>query len=376
MPVRICKGMHEALALLKGQRIGLVGNHTSVAQDMTHLIDVFGRADGAQLTTLFAPEHGFYGEMDVQLDSTTDPHTGLPIHSLYGDRRAPTPDLLRDLDALVFTIQDVGVRFYTYISTMYRCMEAAAEAGIGFVVVDRPNPITGARLEGNVTEPRFQSFVSIGPLPIRHGMAIGELAVMFNEIDGIGADLTVVKMPAWDRAHWFDQTDWPWVMPSPAMPTLDTAIVYPGTCLYESMNISLGRGTSRPFELIGAPWIDPFRLADAMNARDLAGVFFRPTYFVPTYRRYEGVRCGGIQIHVTDREAFLPVTMAIHLLLRIRDHHPDDFDWGPEDRLNRKMGTDRFRAQVEAGDTAEGIQEGWKKERKAFVAVREAYLMY
>ena len=371
-----CTGMNEALALLKGQRTGLVGNHTSVAPDMTHLIDVFGRAGGAQLTTLFAPEHGFYGEMDVQLDSTTDPHTGLRIHSLYGDRRAPTPDMLEGLDVLVFTIQDVGVRFYTYISTMYHCMAAAAEEGIGFYVIDRPNPITGTRLEGNVTEPRFQSFVSIGPLPIRHGMTIGELAMMFNETDGIGADLTVVKMPAWDRTHWFDQTDWPWVMPSPAMPTLDTAIVYPGTCLYESMNISVGRGTSRPFELIGAPWIDPFKLADSMNARDLPGVFFRPTYFVPTYRRYEDDRCGGVQIHVTDRDSFLPVAMALHLLLQIRDHHPDEFEWGPDDRLRLKMGTDRFRQQVEAGETAEGILGDWEEERRAFEAVREAYLMY
>ena len=376
MEGQICTGMDEALALLKGQRFGLVGNHTSVAQDMTHLIDVFQRAERAELTTLFAPEHGFYGEMDVQLESTHDPHTGLPIHSLYGDRRAPTPDLLEDLDALVFTIQDVGVRFYTYISTMVRCMAAAAEAGIGFYVIDRPNPITGTRLEGNVTEPRFQSFVSIGPLPVRHGMTIGELAMMFNDIDGIGADLTVVKMPMWDRAHWFDLTAWPWVMPSPAMPSLDTAIVYPGTCLYESLNISVGRGTSRPFELIGAPWIDPFKLADAMNASDLAGALFRPTYFVPTYRRYEGERCGGIQIHVTDRDVFLPVTMAIHLLLQIRAHQPELFDWGPEDRLCRKRGTDRFRQQVEAGVTAEGILDGWEEERRAFEAVRKGYLIY
>jgi uncharacterized protein YbbC (DUF1343 family) len=225
MNLSVVTGLEECLTCLKGTRIGLVGNHTSVGPDMAHLIGMFQDAEGVALSALFAPEHGFYGEMDVQLGSATDPHTDLPIHSLYGDQRAPTREMLEGIDVLVFSIQDVGVRFYTYISTMFHCMEAAAASGIGFLVIDRPNPITGTRLEGNVTEPQFQSFVSVRPLPIRHGMTIGELAMMFNEVYGIGVDLTVVKMPTWDRAQWFDQTGWPWVMPSPAMPTLDTAIV-------------------------------------------------------------------------------------------------------------------------------------------------------
>ena len=366
----------DSLACLTGARTGLVGNHTSVGQDLTHLIDAFRGADGIHLTTLFAPEHGFYGEMDVQLDSATDPHTDLPIHSLYGDQRAPTQEMLEGIDVLVFSIQDVGVRFYTYISTMFHCMAAAAANGIRFLVIDRPNPITGTRLEGNVTEVEFQSFVSVRPLPIRHGMTIGELAMMFNEVYGIGADLTVAKMSAWNRAHWFDQTGWPWVMPSPAMPTLDTAIVYPGTCLYEGMSISIGRGTSRPFELIGAPWIEPFALADEMNAKGLDGAYFRPTYFVPTYRTHEGVRCAGIQIHVTDREIFRPVAVAMHLLVQIRNNHPGDFEWGQEERVNRKFGSDRVRRQIEAGLSVEEMLSEWEEERKGFEEVRERYLIY
>ncbi len=368
--------LSDALNHLRGCRVGLVSNHTSVMQDLQHLVDVLRDCEDVALKVLFAPEHGFYGEMDVELDSAIDPRTGLPIHSLYGARRKPEIEMLAGLDVLLFSIQDVGVRFYTFVSTMYHCMVAAAEQGIGFVVFDRPNPITGMRIEGNVTEAAHTSFISVTPLPIRHGMTIGELALMFNDVYEMGLDLKVIQMPSWDRHHWFDQTEWRWVMPSPAMPNLDTAIVYPGTCLFEGMNFSIGRGTSRPFELIGAPWMDAFRLADAMNEKGLLGTFFRPTFFVPTYRTHKDTRCAGVQIHVTDREVFEPVRMAMALLAEIRGQYSGVLDWGSEERVHRKMGSPLVRKQVEAGVPVEKILEGWAAERKEFEQVRKDFLIY
>lgn len=374
MSTSVCNGLDAMLNTLEGQRVGLVGNHTSVTPDLRHLIDVLRERKGIALAALFAPEHGFYGEMDVEIASATDARTGLPVHSLYHAGRKPTPQMLENIDVLLFSIQDVGVRFYTYISTMYHCLEAAAQNGIGICVYDRPNPITGVRIEGNITEPEFTSFISIRPLPIRHGMTLGELALMFN--GEINADLTIARMASWDRRAWFDQTGWPWIMPSPAMPTLDTAIVYPGTCLYEGMNFSLGRGTSRPFELIGAPWMNPFALADAMNAKTLPGTYFRPTYFVPTARTCKDQRCAGVQLHVTNREVFEPVRTALHLLGEIRKRHGDVFDWGPDERVNRKMGSRRVRQQLEAGTPVEDMLVEWAQTRKPFEQVRNAHLLY
>ena len=371
----VCEGLEGTVRQLRGQRVGLVANHTAVTGDMRHLVDVLHES-GVNLVALYGPEHGFYGEMDASVASGSDPRTGLPMHSLYGAHRKPPLEILAGVDALVFSIQDVGVRFYTYISTMANCMEAAAEGGLGFVVIDRPNPITGVWLEGNVSEPAFQSFVAVRPLPIRHGMTIGELAGMFNDAYGIGADLTVARVPAWDRRAWFDETGWPWVMPSPAMPTLDTAIVYPGICLLGGTNVSVGRGTTRPFELVGAPWIDAFALADAMNAMTLAGVFFRPAYVVPTTSRHKGERCAGVQLHVTDREAFVPVRTAMHLMHEIRWLHPAAFAFQDSQRIDRIFGTERTRTQIESGMPPGEILTGWDEERRAFEQLREDYLLY
>lgn len=372
----VCENLGLALVGLKGKRIGLVANQTSVVEGMAHLVDVLLGIDGVEVAALFAPEHGFYGEMDSQIDSGIDSRTGLPIHSLYGKSRKPDPEMLEGIDVLVFSIQDVGVRFYTYISTMYHCMQAAADKGIALVVVDRPNPITGTRLEGNMSTEAFSSFVAVRPLPIRHGMTIGELAMMFNAVDEIGVELRVVKLGAWGRHLWFDETDVPWVMPSPAMPGLDTAIVYPGTCLYEGMNISLGRGTSRPFELVGAPWIDAFALSDAVNALCLLGTFFRPAYFVPMGSTHKGERCCGVQIHVMDREVFEPVKVAIHLLEEIRRLYPEEFEWGDPDRIDRKFGTDAVRKELDGGKSAEEFLEEWGDERRSFETVRSEFLVY
>lgn len=373
---RVLDNLTVAFDELAGKRVGLVGNQTSVLQGMTHLADALVRADSINLVALFAPEHGFYGEMDAQISSGTDARTGLPIHSLYGRSRRPSCEMLGDVDVLLFSIQDVGVRFYTYISTMYHCMEAVTHSGVGFVVVDRPNPITGTRLEGNVSERTFSSFVAVRPLPIRHGMTIGELAMMFKTVDEMSVDLTVVKMDTWERRQWFDETELPWVIPSPAMPNLDTVNVYPGTCLYEGMNISLGRGTSRPFELIGAPWIDAFALSDAVNDLGLPGTFFRPAYFVPMGSTHEGERCCGVQIHVMDREVFEPVNVAMHLLEEIRRLYPDRFEWGDPDRIDRKFGTDVVRKGFEAGKRAEEFLEEWRDERVSFEEVRREFLIY
>lgn len=372
----ISKNLEIALSRLRGKRVGLVANQTSVTTGMVHLVDVLRNTDGVQVAALFAPEHGFYGEMDTRIKSGKDARTGLPVHSLYGESRKPDPEMLEEIDVLVFSIQDVGVRFYTYISTMYHCMQSAAGKGVEFVVVDRPNPITGTRLEGNLSTTAFSSFVAVRPLPIRHGMTIGELALMFNAADEIGAALTVVKMSSWERHQWFDETDVPWVMPSPAMPNLDTAIVYPGTCLYEGMNISLGRGTSRPFELIGAPWIDAFALSDRANALDLPGTFFRPAYFVPMGSTHEGARCSGVQIHLMDREAFEPVRVAMHLLEEIRRLYPTQFEWGDPVRIDRKFGTDVVRKDLDKGKSSEELLAEWVDERRTFEAIRSEFLIY
>lgn len=317
---KVCVGLEELLGSesgrVAGRRVGLVTNPTAVDGEFRHAADLLHAMDGVRLAALFGPEHGIRGAaQDMEgIRSGTDPRTGAPVHSLYGsgpESLKPRPEHLEGIDVLVFDIQDVGSRFYTYVYTMSYCMEAAAEAGIEFVVLDRPNPITGARTEGPGLEPEQSSFVGRYDITIRHGMTAGELARLFNDREGIGCDLTVVACRGWTRGAWFDQTGLPWVIPSPNMPTPETALVYPGMCLVEGTEMSEGRGTTRPFEIFGAPWVDPWALAEALETEDLPGVRFRPLFLQPTSGKHSGVNCGGVQLHVTCRNDFLPVRTGV-----------------------------------------------------------------
>jgi uncharacterized protein YbbC (DUF1343 family) len=287
--------LNERRNLLRGARVGAVVHPASALSDLRHTADL-----------LFGPQHGARGEKQdnmVESDFYRDPDTRLPVHSLYGETRRPTEEMLKDVEVLIYDLQDVGTRVYTFIYTMAYCMEACALLGKRIIVLDRPNPINGRQVEGNRLDPNFSSFVGLYPIPMRHGMTTGELALLFNSEFGIHCDLTVVEMEGWRRNDWFDQTGLPWIPPSPNLPTPNSAIVYPGSVLMEGTCLSEGRGTTRPFELIGAPFIQSRRYAEILNAIGLPGVYFRPVYFQPTFQKWAGEMCGGIQIHVQEREA-------------------------------------------------------------------------
>ena len=371
----------ERLDLVKGKRVGLITNPTGVRADLTSGIDALHAQAGVKLAALFGPEHGVRGQAQAgeAVQSGTDPRTGVPAYSLYGNVRQPTAEMLRGIDLLLFDIQDVGTRVYTYIWTMALAMQAAARHGVPFVVLDRPNPIAGLAVEGPVLDRRFESFVGLYPIPVRHGMTAGELARLFNTEYGIGADLTVVSAQGWRRELWFDQTGLPWIMPSPNMPTLETATVYPGTCFVEGTNLSEGRGTTRPFELIGAPWIDPYALADDLNARGLPGVRFRPVYFAPTFSKHAGQTCGGVQLHVIDRQGFHPVATGVHLLDATRRRWPDRFQWqqsGGSFSIDRLAGTDALRLALDRGMPPGQIIASWEEGVRGFLQLRQKYLFY
>src|SRR5512143_1127473 len=285
---------------LRGSRIGVVCNHASVGPGFVHVLDRIGATPGVTLAAIFGPQHGFRSDVQdnmVETPHVDDPSRRVPIYSLYSETREPTAEMLKGIDALVIDLQDIGARIYTYIYTMANCLRAGAKHGVAVIVCDRPNPIGGVDVEGAALVPGYESFVGQFPIPMRHGMTIGELARLFNEHFAIGASLEVVKMEGWRREMYADATGLPWVMPSPNMPTLDTAIVYPGTVLYEGTMLSEGRGTTRPFELIGAPWLDGDQLAERMNKVGLKGVHFRPVTFEPTFQKHARVTCGGCQIH-------------------------------------------------------------------------------
>ena len=370
--------LEERLDLLRGRSVGLITNATGVNENLEDNISLFCRNPDIQLKAIFSPEHGLWGAAQDAVSISSFQHESIPIHSLYGETRKPTQEMLENIDVLVFDIQDVGVRFYTYISTMAMAMEACAEYNLSFFVLDRPNPIGGLRVEGNILEPEFSSFVGYYPIPIRHGMTTGELARMFNDQFQIGAQLEVVSMSGWRRDMWSDDTGLQWVMPSPNMPTLTTATVYPGTCLFEGTNVSEGRGTTRPFELIGAPWIDAHRLADSLNQLSLEGVKFRPIYFTPTFARHKDQQCGGVQVHILDREKFAPVKTALHMIHTIKRIYPDEFQWRGGDRpfFDLLMGTDRVRRQLSRGESVGNIINSWEDERLRFLESRRSYLLY
>ena len=315
---------------LRGARVGVVCNHASVDRGFVHIVDRLARADGVHLAAIFGPQHGF--RSDVQDNMIETPHRDdaarrVPVYSLYSETREPTAEMLRDVDVLVVDLQDIGARIYTYIYTMANCLRAAARHGVHVIVCDRPNPIGGMDVEGARLEPAFESFVGQFPIPMRHGMTIGELAWMFNDRFGIGASLEIAPMDRWHRQMYADGTGLPWVMPSPNMPTLETAVVYPGTVLFEGTMLSEGRGTTRPFELVGAPWIESERFAREMNALGLPGAFFRPAVFEPTFQKHAKQSCGGCQIHVTDRVAFKPVLTGAALIQMFWTQNPRKFAW-------------------------------------------------
>lgn len=374
--------IEQKLSLVQGRRVGLVTNHSAVNRNLIHIIEVLASV-GVKITTLFGPEHGVRGDMPEgkPVPSGVDARTGVPIHSLYGQNRKPTPEMLANTDVVVFDLQDIGCRYYTYVYTMAYVMQACVDKGKKFIVLDRPNPINGSAIEGNVLDPKFASFVGLFPILSRHGMTIGELAKFINGQFGIAADLEVVFCQGWKRAMWWDETGLPWVMPSPNVPTPETAVVYPGLCLLEGTNVSEGRGTTKPFEIFGAPWIDANKLSDKLNGLFLAGVYFRPVYFIPTASKHAGQRCGGVQAHVTERAAFRPVEMGLHVIKTLREMHPREFQLLPPGQTGKYFfdylaGTDRTRLQIEMGASVEEIVASWYASAAEFARDRKSYLLY
>jgi uncharacterized protein YbbC (DUF1343 family) len=373
--------------MLAGRRVGLVCNPASIDGEFRHVADRLAADTKVQLAALFGPQHGFRSDVQENMIETghgRDEIRRVPVYSLYSETREPTADMLRDTDILVVDLQDVGTRIYTYIYTMANCLIAARRHGVKVVVCDRPNPIGGVAVEGPMLEPGFQSFVGLYPIPMRHGMTIGELARLFNEHFGIGADLEVVPMDGWHRWMYADQTGLPWVLPSPNIPTLDSAVVYPGTVLFEGTNISEGRGTTRPFELVGAPWIVAERFADAMNRLQLPGVHVRPAVFEPTFHKHARTGCGGGQIHVLDRQLFRAVETGVALIAAFLASDKSRFEWRqpPYEYEQEKppidilAGSAALRVQIEAGISAREIAGSWETAVEPFLRLRERFLLY
>jgi uncharacterized protein YbbC (DUF1343 family) len=372
---------------LDGRRVGIVCNPASVDARLRHIADRLAAHPGARLTAIFGPQHGFRSDVQDNMIETGHAHDAIrrvPVYSLYSETREPTPEMLQDLDLLVIDLQDVGVRIYTYIYTMANCLKAARKQGLEVLVCDRPNPIGGAQVEGMVLVPGFESFVGMYPIPMRHGMTIGELARLFNDEFGLGANLEVIPMEGWRRDMYFDATGLTWIISSPNIPTFDTTTVYPGGVLFEGTNVSEGRGTTRPFELLGAPWVVAESFADALNRRQLPGVFFRPALFEPTFHKHAGKGCAGCQVHVLDRRTFQPVETGVALIEAFRASDPDRFRWKdpPYEYEFDKMpidclaGSSELREQIDAGQSARDIARSWEGALGGFKNLRERYLIY
>jgi uncharacterized protein YbbC (DUF1343 family) len=394
--------LEKHVGLVRGKRVGLITNPTGVDAGLRSTAALFHGNPDIRLAALYGPEHGVRGNAQAgeYVPFYLDEKFGVPVFSLYGQTFKPDPGMLRnmdeymrkfdtehegkrlepsmvgDVDVLVFDIQDVGTRVYTYEATMAYAMQAAAELGVPFIVLDRPNPVNGVTMEGPVLEPAFSSFIGLYPVPERHGLTIGELARLFNDrFLEQKADLTVIPMEGWSRSMWFDRTGLPWVMPSPNMPTPETAAVYPGFVALEGTNISEGRGTTRPFELFGAPWIDGHELAAKLNALRLPGVVFREAWFTPVFSKFQGELCGGCQVHVTDREAFRPFAAALHVIRTVRSMYPEKFQFHAS-YFDRVMGTDLVRHRLDAGASVDEILELVRPGLEAFAELRRSYLLY
>lgn len=378
----------EKFARFRGQRVGLVVHPASVDSRLRHAIELFAHADGVQLKTVFGPEHGLLGEAQdlIGVDHDRDPLSGLRSVSLYGhsvESLKPTREQLADLDVLVVDLQDVGSRYYTFQATMMFCLEAAATIGLRVVVLDRPNPIGGVEVEGPALRPGYESFIGCHPVATRHGLTIGELAQLYRAERKIDVEMEVVTCPGYLREMDWEATGLPWILPSPNMPTVDTAYVYPGQCLIEGTNLSEGRGTTKPFELCGAPGIDSRKVAEHLNAQQLPGITFRAVWFQPTFQKYKDQRCGGVQLHLTDRKALKPVRLGIAVLdaLRKADRH---FAWRTEVyefvrdpiAIDLLFGSDRERKALESGQAWRDIVTSWEIEEVEFRERRQPYLLY
>ncbi len=400
--------MDKHLGLVKGKRVGLITNPTGVSSRLENSVDLFYRNPEINLVALYGPEHGVRGNAQAgeyvpfYIDERYDiPEYSIPVFSLYGQSLKPAKGMFKDIDeymrsfdtedrgkvpeqsmvesidVLVFDIQDVGTRIYSYVATMAYCMEACAENDIEFIVLDRPNPINGIDVEGPLLEyPEYSSFVGLYPVPVRHGMTVGELASYFNDkFLAKKADLTVIPMEGWRRELWYDETSLPWVIPSPNMPTLATATVYPGQVFLEGTNVSEGRGTTKPFELFGAPWIDGFRLAEKLNGLALPGVKFREAWFTPTFSKYKGELCGGVHIHIVDRHQYKSFDTSLHIIQTVMQLYPEHFEFH-DAYFDKIMGTSRLRESLERGVGVRNIIESYIEELDSFSKRIKSYLLY
>lgn len=372
----------------KGKRVGLLINPASVNRELTHATEIFLKGRDLRLKALFGPQHGIWAQTQdnmIEWNNFIDRKTGLPVFSLYGETRKPLPEMLSHIDVLVIDLQDIGARYYTYIWTMCLSMEACLEEKKAVVILDRPNPINGTHVEGPVLDRDYSSFVGLKPIPVRHGMTIGEIAFYLKDKFYPSLELYVIKMKGWKRRLWFDMTGLPWVMPSPNMPTLDTATVYPGMCLLEGTNLSEGRGTTRPFEIFGAPFIEPDRLIKRLNEFRLPGLKFRPLYFEPTFHKYAGQLCGGCQIHIIDREIFKPFKTAVAIIKAVFELYHERFQWRrpPYEYEREKLpidiltGSEKLRRFIESGKDLKEMEEWWQAQAEEFDrTVRRKYLLY
>lgn len=381
------KILESPKTFLADSRIGLICNQASVNRDFIHAADLFFDNSDIKLTTLFGPQHGIRGDVQdnmIETSHSVDYLTGLPIYSLYSETRIPTAEMLANVDVIVFDLQDVGCRVYTFIYTMANAMIAAAKFGKKFVVLDRPNPINGIDVEGNILETGHESFVGQYQIPMRHGLTCGELAKLFNTEFKIGCDLEIIAMDGWNREDYADETDAPWVLPSPNMPTVETAVVFPATVIFEGTKISEGRGTTRPFEFIGASYIDAKQFSDKLNSLNLSGVYFRDVSFLPTFQKEAGKTCGGVFVHVTNRDTFRSVITGIAMLKTLFDMYPDKFEWKnppyeyvyDRNPFDVVMGTDKTRISLENGESLESIEKSWEDGVAKFKELRESYLIY
>ncbi|MGE7607087.1 exo-beta-N-acetylmuramidase NamZ family protein [Peribacillus frigoritolerans] len=364
--------------VLRGKKVGLITNPTGIDSKLTSIVDLLHDDPDIHLTALFGPEHGVRGDAQAgaSVEYYIDEKTGLPVYSLYGKTKKPTPEMLKDVEVLVFDIQDVGTRYYTYIYTMAYAMEAAKENDIPFIVLDRPNPQGGESVDGPVLEPEFSSFVGLYPIPLKHGMTVGELATLFNEEFKIGADLKVIKMKGWKRDMDYDDTGLPFVLPSPNMPTVSTTFVYPATGLIEGTNVSEGRGTTKPFELIGAPYINSDELAGKLNALRLPGVKFRAASFTPTFSKHAGKLSHGVEVYITDREEFKAVPTGLHIIKTIQDLYPGDFEFLAANNFNLLIGNGWVMSRIKEGSSVNEIMKEYQVKQEAFKKVRKNYLLY
>jgi len=379
--------LNKHLELIEGKRVGIITNQTGIASSGEHIVDVLSRLPGVSISALFAPEHGIRGDLPdaIKMASCIDERTGVRVWSLYGQHLKPTSEMLEDVDVLVYDIQDVGARFYTFISTMGLAMEAAAEYGKKFIVLDRPNPVNGLTIEGPIIEKQYFSFVGQYPVPVRYGMTPGELARM---IKGEGwmkhmdrLDLQIIPMEGWKRDMWYDETELPWIKPSPNIPSILTAAIYPGICLVEALNVSEGRGTMRPFEQIGAPWIDSYELAKKMNEYALPGIYFKPITLTPvslpgtaTWNKYMDQEIHGLSLIITNRESLRPLEVMVYLLVTLRKHYPNELEL--RDYLESLIGIQSFRQSINDLRPPEEILKEWEPGIQGFKKAREKYLLY